>query len=232
MSDRFLSRQTEIVPREVGDLTVAIVGVGGIGSNLADNLASIGVSSFILIDPDRVAEENVYPGRFSVRDVGRPKVEAVEEHLIIDFEVADVVTFDRRVQEIDFNSLPHFEVGIACADNMEARREALTQALMAEREPDMWIDARMGNTGYTILSFLLGDEDALTRYNMHEGQDENVELLCGEKATAMITKGAIPYFVATNIRKFALGEPFDYIISGDAARPGRITASPAVMPTT
>lgn len=39
--------------------TVAIVGIGGVGSHLCQQLAFLGVGKFILIDPDRVATTNL-----------------------------------------------------------------------------------------------------------------------------------------------------------------------------
>ena len=66
----------------IGSLTVAIVGSGGTGSAVAEQLVRLGVRSFLLLDPDTLSASNttrVYgstPG-----DVGRAKVEVLADHL-------------------------------------------------------------------------------------------------------------------------------------------------------
>jgi molybdopterin/thiamine biosynthesis adenylyltransferase len=68
--------------RILGSLNVAIVGLGGTGSIVAEQLAYLGVRRFILIDPDQVDITNlnrVVGAR--AYDVDRLKVEVAAEHL-------------------------------------------------------------------------------------------------------------------------------------------------------
>ncbi|HUP15118.1 MAG TPA: ThiF family adenylyltransferase [Acidimicrobiia bacterium] len=70
------------IQRVLADLSVAIVGCGGTGSAVAEQLARLGVRRFHLIDPDTLTASNItrvygsYP-----TDVGRAKVDVVAEHL-------------------------------------------------------------------------------------------------------------------------------------------------------
>jgi molybdopterin-synthase adenylyltransferase len=62
--------------RTIGSIRVAIVGLGGTGSIVAEQLAHLGVRSFILIDPDKVESTNL--NRLvgaSPKDVGVSKVD-------------------------------------------------------------------------------------------------------------------------------------------------------------
>lgn len=52
----FLGSQSDKI---LGDCAVAIVGLGGGGSHIAQQLAHLGVGNFFLIDPDRVEESNL-----------------------------------------------------------------------------------------------------------------------------------------------------------------------------
>lgn len=52
----FLGSQSD---RILGDCTVAIVGLGGGGSHIAQQLAHLGVGNFLMIDPDCVEESNL-----------------------------------------------------------------------------------------------------------------------------------------------------------------------------
>ena len=66
----------------LGDLTVAIIGSGGTGSAVAEQLVRLGIRKLILIDADTLSDSNVTrvygstPG-----DVGDPKAEILGAHL-------------------------------------------------------------------------------------------------------------------------------------------------------
>jgi ThiF family len=70
------------VQRVLGDLRVAIIGCGGTGSAVAEQLVRLGVRDIQLVDPDELSDSNVtrvYGSR--LKDVGRPKVHVLSEHL-------------------------------------------------------------------------------------------------------------------------------------------------------
>lgn len=57
--------------------SVAVVGVGGVGTWVCQHLAMHGVGHLLLVDPDAVAAENLHRQTlFRIEDVGVPKVEA------------------------------------------------------------------------------------------------------------------------------------------------------------
>jgi hypothetical protein len=77
----------------IAALTVAIVGNGGTGSAVGEQLARLGVRSFILVDPDVLSSSNttrVYGS--TPADVERPKVDVLGDHLE---RIADGVTTTR-----------------------------------------------------------------------------------------------------------------------------------------
>ncbi len=59
---------------------VVIVGVGGAAS-FAEDLARCGTGEFVLIDDDRVSVSNIATQQVYLKDVGRPKVEALADRL-------------------------------------------------------------------------------------------------------------------------------------------------------
>jgi len=61
--------------------TVAIIGCGGLGSNVAAMLVRSGVGSLVLIDFDRVEEDNLNRQLFFQDDIGRFKAEAIADTL-------------------------------------------------------------------------------------------------------------------------------------------------------
>jgi molybdopterin/thiamine biosynthesis adenylyltransferase len=67
----------------LGDLRVGIVGCGGTGSALAEQLVRLGVRQLILIDADTLTESNVTRVYGSTpATVGKPKVEVLRDHLL------------------------------------------------------------------------------------------------------------------------------------------------------
>jgi molybdopterin/thiamine biosynthesis adenylyltransferase len=63
-------------------LKIAIVGLGGMGSLVAQQLAHLGVRSFVLVDPDTVEETNLNRVASATRkDVGRPKIEVAKAYI-------------------------------------------------------------------------------------------------------------------------------------------------------
>ncbi len=72
----------EVVYRKIRHSTVTLVGAGRNGSQLAWQLASLGVQHLRLIDPDHLEEHNLnaMPGQLA-SDVGRSKVRALADRL-------------------------------------------------------------------------------------------------------------------------------------------------------
>jgi len=82
LNDRHVRAFGPEIPRVLGDLRVAIIGCGGTGSAVAEQLVRLGVRDFVLVDPDRLSDTNttrVYGS--TLLDVGRLKVEVLGEHL-------------------------------------------------------------------------------------------------------------------------------------------------------
>lgn len=70
------------VQQVLGDLRIGIVGCGGTGSAVGEQLVRLGVRHLILIDPDELSESNltrVYG--LAASDVGQPKVKVLARHL-------------------------------------------------------------------------------------------------------------------------------------------------------
>lgn len=70
------------VQRTLGDLKIGIVGCGGTGSAVGEQLVRLGVRHLVLIDPDQLSDSNltrVYGSTIS--DVGQPKVQVLAQHL-------------------------------------------------------------------------------------------------------------------------------------------------------
>ncbi|MBQ0746513.1 MAG: ThiF family adenylyltransferase [Marinobacter sp.] len=58
---------------------VAIIGCGSVGSRVAEQLALAGIDELVLVDPDRMAHDNIYRHVLGRSSVGKYKVEALKQ---------------------------------------------------------------------------------------------------------------------------------------------------------
>ncbi|HMV09290.1 MAG TPA: ThiF family adenylyltransferase [Cyclobacteriaceae bacterium] len=66
----------------LGELTIGIVGLGGTGSVVAQQLAHLGVNKFLLIDPDLIEQTNLNRVAGSTRrDIGLPKIDLAKRFI-------------------------------------------------------------------------------------------------------------------------------------------------------
>jgi hypothetical protein len=111
------------IQRTLRDLRVAIVGAGGTGSAIAEQLVRLGVRHLLLIDPDQLSETNltrVY-GSFPP-GVGRPKVEVLTEHLMKIAPDLDCVSLESMVNlEKTARHLISSDVVFGCTDDNAGR---------------------------------------------------------------------------------------------------------------
>lgn len=202
-----LSRQEDIIPLNiVNNLSVLLVGAGGIGSNVAHTLVGMGVEDITVMDPQEVALENVFPGHFRWDDVGKPKAEAIADQIFEDYRVG----IYPLVEEYILPPRGYYDVVIVSTDTLSSRRYAW------EHRPNfsLWVDARMGGTNVEVYAILDNDQEAKQRYNKRVDGRE-IDLPCGMKATAPLTKGIIPGLVTQAIYDFALRKQPTYCVMYD-----------------
>ncbi|XP_063993548.1 ubiquitin-like modifier-activating enzyme 5 [Diachasmimorpha longicaudata] len=118
---------------KIRDLTVAIVGVGGVGSVTAEMLTRCGIGKLILFDYDKVELANMNRLFFQPHQVGLSKVAAAAKTLVsinpdvqIDthnYNITTVEHFDEFMNTINTSSLTGTAVDLvlSCVDNFEAR---------------------------------------------------------------------------------------------------------------
>lgn len=94
------ARLDGLVP-PLADARVLVVGCGSVGSTMADILVRHGVGAFTLIDPDDVEAPNLSRSVYTAADCGRPKVDALADHL----RAVDPAT------HVDAHAIPVAELG-------------------------------------------------------------------------------------------------------------------------
>ena len=111
------------IQKVLADLTVAVVGCGGTGSAVIEQLVRLGVKNFILLDPKTLTESNltrVY-GTFP-EDIGRPKVELSAAHVRRIAPDASVVTSQSKItNEHTARMLMDADIVFGCTDDNAGR---------------------------------------------------------------------------------------------------------------
>jgi hypothetical protein len=103
-------------------LRVGIIGVGGIGSVVAEQIARLGVKDVVLIDDDQIETSNVSRMLGStLRDIGKKKVDVVASHLH-SIGVSKVVPIhESAIQQRILQRLKDRDVIFSCVDNDRTR---------------------------------------------------------------------------------------------------------------
>ena len=80
--DALEERHSKEVQDKLSNASVAIAGLGGLGSNIAFALARIGVGHLHLIDFDKVDLTNLNRQQYFIRHIGMYKTDALKEELL------------------------------------------------------------------------------------------------------------------------------------------------------
>lgn len=100
-----------------------IIGCGSVGSLVALELARAGVGRFFLIDMDILGYHNICRHQCGIQDVGKFKTTAVKERILQINPTAQVITSNKKIQEVDLSLLESFcnkdAIMVGCADNRE-----------------------------------------------------------------------------------------------------------------
>lgn len=110
---------------ELAETKVTVVGLGSIGSAVADSLAFYGVGELALVDYDRLLPHNIVRHQLTRRDIGRHKVNAVAEQLRRRWPDLTVDRYPLDVSDDADVMRPLFarsDVVVCAADGVTARR--------------------------------------------------------------------------------------------------------------
>ena len=143
----FFSRREPAVLAVLRQSSVGIAGAGGLGSNVAVSLARAGVGRLVIADFDKVEPSNLNRQQYFIDQVGRRKVEALRENLLLIspyslYEVHDVQVTRRNAAKI----FARVDVLVEAFDRAAAKEMLIETCLT--RFPGRPIVAASGLAGY------------------------------------------------------------------------------------
>lgn len=148
--------------------TVAICGLGGLGSNIATALTRAGVGKLILIDFDKVDITNLNRQQYKMSQLGRLKTECCLENLR---DISPYTEIEIHTVKLTEENIPELlgEADIICEAFDKADQKAMLVNTVLETFPDKYMLSGTGMAGFgsanTIQSrkvfgkfYLCGDE--------------------------------------------------------------------------
>ena len=156
--------------------TVAVCGLGGLGSNIAIALARAGVGRLILIDFDRVDITNLHRQQYKASQIGLYKTEALAENLK---EIAPYISLElhtKRITEENSKALLS-DADIVCEAFDDAECKAMLTNTVLSELPDKYLVAASGMAGMGVTNsirtrritsrfYLCGDETSEVSENI------------------------------------------------------------------
>lgn len=147
-------------------LRAGVVGLGGLGSPLADGLVRLGVQSLVLVDPDQVEPSNLSRlVNATCEDVGKSKVEVARLRLTATLPDVDVLALATSVEEPEARSaLATCDVVFLVTDNHTSRyvgweiaRTAESLALLVGTDPHVGPSAAVERVSVYLADLLPTD---------------------------------------------------------------------------
>ena len=148
--------------------TVAVCGLGGLGSNIALALARAGIGKLILIDFDRVDITNLHRQQYKADQIGMYKTVALVENLK---EIAPYISLEIHTERIaEDNAVTLLsDADIICEAFDDAECKAMLTNTILSELPDKYLVAASGMAGMGVTNsiktrritsrfYLCGDE--------------------------------------------------------------------------
>ena len=131
---------------KISSATVAICGLGGLGSNIAIALARSGIGKLILIDHDRVDLTNLHRQQYKANQIGMYKTDALCENLR---EIAPYLVIEAHNAYLTEDNAIEFikEADIICEAFDDAEAKAMLVNLLLEKMPEKYLVAASGMAG-------------------------------------------------------------------------------------
>ena len=142
-----MARHTPGVHDRVKTGRVGIAGLGGLGSAVAIALARVGVGELVLADFDVVEPSNLNRQQYFIDQIGRPKVDAMEENLR---RINPYVKVSLHRVVLDASNIPAIfsgvDVLVEAFDTAESKAELVNS--MAKELPDVPVVTASGVAGH------------------------------------------------------------------------------------
>ena len=144
--DALAARHGKELQRRFYEATVAVCGLGGLGSNIAIALARAGIGKLVLIDFDKVDITNLHRQQYKASQIGQYKTDALAENLLEIAPYAEIKTVTARLSEDNLTTLLS-DADVICEAFDDAEAKAMLVNGVLERLPGCFLVAASGMAG-------------------------------------------------------------------------------------
>lgn len=146
MKEALVKRVGKDLQEKLEESTVAICGLGGLGSNIAISLARAGVGRLILVDFDRVDLSNMNRQQYKVAQIGQYKTEALKENLREIAPYVELVLWTEKAERENYSRILE-EAQVVCeAFDVPEEKSSLADFVL-EQMPEKYLVAASGMAG-------------------------------------------------------------------------------------
>ena len=171
-------RHGEEIQKRFSSATVAVCGLGGLGSNIATILARAGVGKLLLVDFDKVDISNLHRQQYKAHQIGMNKTDALKENIL---EIAPYITLEinsvRITQENAIELLEKADVICEAFDDAECK--AMLANIVLEKLPEKFLVAASGMAG-------MGSANTIKTRRVLKKL-----YICGDEESDVQTKGSL-----------------------------------------
>ena len=144
--DALITRHGLDLQKRFSSATIAICGLGGLGSNIAIALARAGIGKLLLIDFDRVDITNLLRQQYKANQIGLYKADALAENLLEIAPYTEIQTVTTKITEENFMDLLK-DADIVCEAFDNAESKAMLVNGVLEQLPLCYLVAASGMAG-------------------------------------------------------------------------------------
>ena len=145
-TDALIARHGSELHQRFSAASVAVCGLGGLGSSIAIALARAGIGRLLLIDFDRVDITNLHRQQYKAEQHGRYKTEALRENLAEIAPYTEIRTVTARLTEENLAELLH-GADIVCEAFDDAEAKAMLVNGVLGQLPGCYLVAASGMAG-------------------------------------------------------------------------------------
>lgn len=194
-------RQTEVFTPFGFTKTVDIIGAGATGSHVAYILAKMGVRNIRAFDFDKIEEHNVPNQLYSLADVGKPKVKALQD-CIESMTSIKIAGIDQKIESgVEYAA---GNIVFLLTDTMSSRKDIFKSFLKLRPNVELVIETRMGADSGRIYAFNPARPSQIEEWEKTLYEDSEAETsLCGSSISVCCT--------AVNIASMAVWQMFRHL---------------------
>jgi len=201
-----ITRHSGIISADVlNRQSATIIGVGAIGSKLAEVLVKMGTPKITIMDDDIVATHNVSCQGYGVHEVGSAKVECLQQRLTKETG-AEIIAHCAKLTKVqEFSST----IVASAVDTMSGRKLVFNSFMMSPNAL-FFLDGRMAARFGSVYVVDKRNPASVKAYRESLCEDDEVvQLPCTQKSTIFCAYGLVG-FMGELLTQFMRGEAINF----------------------